>query len=310
MVRKAKGQPRARAARELNAKQVEQRLLATSFPRLHMVLILSLAALGTFLSSASLVHMGLESMGVRYLLAVVGGYVSFLTFVRVWIAYQTRNWSFGRRKPEDLPSQDGNGNLDQPSSDGNLELPSFDGNLELPDLSALGDLAGSAGQTFAGGGGEFGGAGASASFDLGSNDSGASEALDAVGSADEVLPIVIAVVAVLGGLIALGFVVYSSPVLFAEVLLDVAVLSAVYKKNKRHQRNHWAAGVLGRSYKPMLVLAVFAAIFGFAIQSLAPKEKTLGAVLKAHAAHNQPSRKESWTPPERPPNRATEEPRE
>jgi len=272
MVRKAKAKakPRARAAPELNAKQVEQRLLATSFPRLHMILILALAALGTFLSSASLVRMGLSSMGVRYLLAVACGYLSFLSFVRVWIAYQTRNWSFGRASRTE-------------------ERLSFDGNLELPDLSALGDFVGSANDAFSGAGGEFGGAGASASFDLplASSDSGGSDALEAVGSADEGLPIVIAVIAVLGGLIALGFVVYSSPVLFAEVLLDVAVLGAAYKQNKRHQRSHWAAGVLGRTYKPMLVLSVFAAIFGFAVQSLAPKEKTLGAVLEAYDARSQ-----------------------
>jgi hypothetical protein len=268
MVRKLK-RNKGRAARnhhqpELNAKQVEQRLLATSFPRLHMVLILSLAAVGTFLCSASLLRCGLESMGVRYALSVLGGYVSFLSFVRVWIAYQTRNWRFGRRPTE--------------------EKRSFDGNLDLPDLSALGELGGSAGSSFSGAGGEFGGAGASDSFgvDVSSNDSGASDALGAVGSADEGLPILIAIVALLGGLLALGFVVYSSPVLFAEVLLDVAVLGAVYKKNKRHERGHWAAGVLGRTYKPMLVLGVFAAIFGFAMQSLAPEQKTLGAVLQAY----------------------------
>jgi hypothetical protein len=275
MVRKAKAKakPRARAAPELSAKQVEQRLLATSFPRLHMILILALAALGTFLSSASLVRMGLSSMGVRYLLSVACGYLSFLSLVRVWIAYQTRNWSFGRASRTE-------------------EKRSFDGNLELPDLSALGDFVGSADSAFSGAGGEFGGAGASGSFELplASSESGASDALGAVGSADEGLPIVIAVIAVLGGLIALGFVVYSSPVLFAEVLLDVAVLGAAYKQNKRHQRAHWAAGVLGRTYKPMLVLSVFAAIFGFAVQSLAPKDKTLGAVLEAYdARHQQPS---------------------
>ena len=235
------------------------------------MLILSLAAVGTFLSSATLVRCGLESMGLRYALAVVGGYVSFLSFVRVWIAYQTRNWSFGRKPREKTKL-------------------SLDGNFDLPDLSALGDLGnlgGSAGNAFSGAGGGFGGGGASGSFDvdLGSSDSGASDALGAVGSigdADEALPIVIAVIALLGGLVALGFVVYSSPVLFAEVLLDVAVLGAVYKKNKRHERRHWAAGVLGRTYKPMLVLAALSAIFGFAVQSLAPQEKTLGAVLKAH----------------------------
>jgi hypothetical protein len=91
-------------------------------------------------------------------------------------------------------------------------------------------------------------------------------------------------VALLGGLLALGFVVYSSPVLLAEVLLDVAIVGALYRKNQRHERGHWAAGVLRRTYKPMLVLAVFAAVFGFAVQSLAPEQRTLGAVLEAHDA--------------------------
>jgi hypothetical protein len=264
MVRKAKRQPRA--ARELNAKQVEQRLLASSFPRLHMLLILSLSAVGTFLCSAALVRCGLEGMAVRYALAVLGGYLFFLSLVRVWIAYQTRNWSFGR-------------------SSARSPQRSFDGGFDVPDLSGLGDFGSGGGSAFSGAGGAFGGGGASGSFDVdlgsSSGESGASDALGAVGGADEALPILIAVIALLGGLVALGFVVYSSPVLFAEVLLDVAVLGAVYKKNKRHERSHWAAGVLGRTYKPMLVMAVFAAVFGFAMQSMAPQETTLGAVLRA-----------------------------
>ena len=95
-------------------------LLATSFPRLHMVLILALAAVGAFLTSASLVALGTTHMGLRYALAVVGGYLFFLSFVRVWIAYQTRNWSFGRRKREEWSE------------------PSDISGIELPDLSALG----------------------------------------------------------------------------------------------------------------------------------------------------------------------------
>ena len=273
-------QARARRAPELNAAMVEQRLLATSFPRLQMMLILALAALGTFFCSASLVSVDLGSMGLRYALAVAGGYAFFLSLVRVWIAYQTRNWRFGRAPRNDETKR------------------SLDVNVDLPDLSALGDLGSATEGGFSGGGGAFGGAGASGSFGVDgaaaasgeSSGSGASGVLDGVGSADEGLPILIAIIAVLGGLIALGFVVYSSPILFAEVLLDVAVVGALYKKNKRHERSHWAAGVLRRTYKPVLVLAVFASAFGFAMQSLAPTEKTLGAVLKAHqakAVHDQ-----------------------
>jgi hypothetical protein len=275
---KKKRKPAAKPSRsnEWTAKQVEAQLLSTSFPRSQMMLILALAALGTFFSSASLVAMGLGSMGVRYALAVVGGYSFFLLLVRLWIAYQTRNWSFGRSSSEPARARS--------SSRSDV------GNFDLPDLSAFGDLAGSVQSGFAGGGGEFGGAGASASFDVdGSGDSGASGALEALGGADEGLPILLAIIAVLGGLIALGFVVYSSPLLFAEVLLDVAVVGAVYRKNKRHERGHWAAGVLRRTYKPMLVLSVLAAVFGFAMQSLAPDQHTLGAVLEAREARKNAS---------------------
>lgn len=240
--------------------RVEQMLLATSFPRLHMVLILSTAAVGAFLTSASLVALGLDSMAARYALAVGGGYFFFLAFVRLWIAYQTRNWSFGQRTERQQA----------------LDLASVD----LPDLSAFA----SADAGFSGGGGAFGGAGASGGFDGGVTTGGSSSsALDAVSGGDgEGIAIVIAVLALLGGLIALGFVVYSSPILLAEVLLDVAVVGALYRKNQRHERGHWAAGVLRRTYKPALVLTIFAAIFGAAIQSLAPEEHTLGAVLEAY----------------------------
>src|ERR1044071_4082669 len=110
-----KKKPRSRAApRLLSSQRVEQLLLATSFPRLHMALILALAAVGAFLTSASLVALGVSSMGLRYALAVVGGYLSFLCFVRLWIAYQTRNWSFGRRRPEGSRSSSDRGSLDLP----------------------------------------------------------------------------------------------------------------------------------------------------------------------------------------------------
>jgi hypothetical protein len=265
--RKTKSKQRP-AQREPSAQHVEQVLLATSFPRLHMVLILALAAVGAFLTSATLVALGVGSMGVRYALAVVGGYLFFLSFVRVWIAYQTRNWSFGRRK--------------QPTGSRSLDP----GHVELPDLSALGDWSGPAEAGFSGGGGAFGGAGSSGSFDGGGASEGSSSGvLDGVGGGDgEGVVIVIAVVALLGGIVALGFVIYSSPILLAEVLLDVAVVGALYRKNQRHERGHWAAGVLSRTYKPALVLAIFAAIFGFATQSLAPEQRTLGAVLEAYDA--------------------------
>lgn len=280
MARKAKRRGR-QAVAAMNPKRVEQLLLATSFPRLHMATILALAAVGAFLTSASLVAFGLDAMGTRYALAVVGGYLSFLAILRIWIAYQTRNWSFGRRKQEPKQRSNDVGDLDV----GDVDL----GNVDLPDLSALADLGSSAEAAFSGGGGGFGGGGASGSFgDVDLPEGSASDVLDGVSSGDgEGIAIVVAIVALLGGLLALGFVVYSSPILLAEVLLDVAVVGALYRKNRRHERGHWAAGVLRRTYKPALVLTFFTALFGFAVQQLAPEQHTLGAVLEAYDAKDK-----------------------
>ncbi len=143
-------QPESKAREpELSVAMVEQRLLTTSFPRMQMVLILALAALTTFFCSASLVALDVRRMGVRYALAVVGGYAFFLSLVRVWIAYQTRNWRFGRTPREQR-----------------AELPSIALN-DLTDLSALADFGSSVGDGFSGGGGAFGGAGASGDFGSG-----------------------------------------------------------------------------------------------------------------------------------------------
>jgi hypothetical protein len=57
-----------------------------------MALILALAAVGASLTSASLVALGSTSMGLRYALAVVGGYPFFLLFARVqgFVAFVAR----------------------------------------------------------------------------------------------------------------------------------------------------------------------------------------------------------------------------
>jgi len=85
-----------------------------------MVLIPALAAVGAFLTSVSLFALGVNNMGARYALAVLGGYLFFLPFVRVWIAYQARRWSFGRRSRQERSRS--------------LQA---DVGAELPDLSAL-----------------------------------------------------------------------------------------------------------------------------------------------------------------------------
>src|SRR5512145_887973 len=106
---------------------VRRRLLAEGFPRFEM-LLLSLAGFGAFLTSAALLSAGLESMAARYALAAAAAYLFFLALVRVWIFLQRRRWPL---EPE----------------------------IPLPGGGSAGDA-----QPLRGGGGSFGGGGASGSF--------------------------------------------------------------------------------------------------------------------------------------------------
>jgi len=239
------------------AETLKQRLLAASFPRLQMVFILSLAGLGAFLCSAALLHGGLGNMMVRYLFATAMGYVLFLVLIRLWLDYQRRRWSFL---------------------------------LDLPDV----DLGpGSTNPSLSGGGGSFGGGGASGSWQPSSElpvPGSATEASPSLADSvpdldlDEAWPVVLGLAALLAGLTALGYLIYASPVLFAEVLLDAAIVGAVYRRARRRRRNHWLRGVLRRTWLSAALLCAFVALIGFSMQAAAPDARSLGAVIRSWGA--------------------------
>lgn len=235
---------------------LSRELLARSFPRVQMVLLLALAGIGAFLASFALLHGGLASMSARYFLATAIGYLLFLALVRAWIAYQRHRWS-----PDlvDLP-------IDLPAGGG--------GSAPVP--------------PFSGGGGGFGGGGASGRFaasEVPAAPSPASPALfDSVPDVDEAWPIALVVLVALGliaGLSGMIFVVWASPALFAEVLLDAAVVGAVYRRARNRPRSHWLSGVLRRTWLPATTLCVIVAVAGFALEVAHPDADSLRAVLRA-----------------------------
>lgn len=104
--------------------------------------------------------------------------------------------------------------------------------------------------------------------------------IDAVSDADGAGPVVLAIAALLSGVVALGFVVHASPILFAEVLLDAAVVSAVYRRARARSREHWSRGVLRRTWLPAIALSVSVALGGLALQLIEPGARSLGAVFR------------------------------
>lgn len=232
-----------------------------------MALIVAVAGLGASLTSALLLHAGVSGMATRYFVAAVAGYVAFIGLIRVWLAYQRREWSL--ELDIDLPTGQGSGGSGSPAS-------------------------GWGPAPVRGGGGAFGGGGASGSFEPPSSGVDAanvagdssSSVLDSAASADvdDAWPIVLVVAIVAAGVVALGFVVYTSPLLFAEVLLDAAVAGAVYRRARRREKKHWTRGVLRRTWLPATAICVLAALLGAALHLVEPEARTLGEVLEASNA--------------------------
>jgi hypothetical protein len=82
------------------------------------------------------------------------------------------------------------------------------------------------------------------------------------------------------GLVAMGFVVFSAPVLLAEVALDAALVGTVYRRLRHEDRSYWAMTALRQTWVPAAVVVTFMAVLGFALQQLVPGADSIGDVIR------------------------------
>jgi hypothetical protein len=228
-----------------------RRLLREGWPRLQMLLLVMLTGGAGFLAAWGLLQAGVLRMAVRYPLAVVAAYGVFLVLLWLWLRTRAEDW----------------------------DLPDFDGGS-----GRRGDAS-----DWQGGGGHGGGGGASASWD----DAGSGGALDAVtapvgdalGAAAEaeefalplaVVLVALAVVAVL--LMSSLFLVWSAPVLFAELLVDGVLAAGLYRRLRRASGPHWLETAVRRTWLPFVLTGVLAALVGWGLGAYAPGATTLGQV--------------------------------
>ena len=80
------------APREQLVLEIRGRLARLGEPRLQLLLILVLAGTAAFLASVAGLWLGVASMPLRYAIATVAGYVTFLALLRAWIAWQRGSW--------------------------------------------------------------------------------------------------------------------------------------------------------------------------------------------------------------------------
>jgi FtsH-binding integral membrane protein len=230
-------------------REIRSKFIAGIYPRLTVLVLIGLSGAAAWGVSTALFRSGTDHMGARYAAAAGAGYVVFLVLIKIWIEL---------RRPRDLSG------------------PDF-----TPDFPSGG--GGSSGDTnvaFSGGG--SGGGGSSGSW--GSSDTGAVDVPVDMPDVDEAWPIVvaivIAVVVLFGAAAALFYVVYYAPLLLAEVALDAALVTGIYRRLRKQDARHWLTSAIRHTWKPAVVMLVCLFLLGIAIQWAEPSARTLGDVLR------------------------------
>jgi hypothetical protein len=237
------------SSRSTEAMHARRQLQHRGWPRLQMALIVVLTGAAGFLASHVLRLAGMDAMLLRYPLAVLVAYGVFLLLMWLWIRWR---WD---AVADGLGSGPGGGS--------------------------------SPGSPWSGSGRHSGGGGASASWGesaASSSTSADSASLLDVADGEAGLPLlavlgIIALVATV--LLASVWVVWSAPVLMAELLVDAAIAGGLYKRMQGMQEQGWWRLCLSHTIWPLLGLLVFFAALGWLAQELAPGAVSLMQVFKA-----------------------------
>jgi hypothetical protein len=229
-----------------------------------MSLILLAAALSGMLSAKLMLFLHVDSMVIRYPLAVLASYLAFFLFVRLWLMHVSAS--------QRLRDSD----------------PAGDVLSGLPDLSeARGAGAGAA--RFGGGGGASGGGGATGAFDgpaanaragfvpsssrapdASSGTLGkAGDAMSGIFDDDAIILIALGVLlaAVFGAAI---YLVYIAPHVLSEAAFDFLLGTGLVRSCRKMDRPGWVGSVLRDTYKPFLAVLMIAFIAAWVIHAHDP----------------------------------------
>lgn len=232
-------------AREVS--RVRSQLESEGYPRIQMFMLVSLTGLGGLGASFVMLQAGVSAMALRYTLAMGIAYCVFLLLLWVWLRMRADDFMEGA----DL--------------------------LDVVDAGCQ--------SSFSGGGGSFDGSGASANFTSSiDSDSPVGDVFDAAGSADEAAIPIAVVLFVVAIVLSSLYVVYTAPVLFAEMLVDSILSASLYRRLRGLDAGHWIESAVKRTIWPFLLTTLVVAAAGGIMGHYVPEAETLGEVLRAWAA--------------------------
>ena len=252
-------------SRSLLVEELARQLARDSAPRLHLMLIVAGAGGAAFLTSVLMLRSDIPAfagMSLRYGAAALAGYAAFVALIRLWIAAQ-------REPVRETPFDVAEGASDVAEDAIDLALrpgPSssrgtVDADVPL-EIESSGGAARPVRASHAAATDDRGGWG----FDL---------------DLDDVGWLLLAGICICAGALAVIYVVYIAPVLLAEVALDAAIGSALYRHLRADEAGHWLTTVLTKTWFPAFVVVLFAMIAGYALQQIEPDARSIGGVMRA-----------------------------
>jgi hypothetical protein len=218
--------------------QARRYLESAGRPRLVMLGVLAVTLAAGFLASVAMVHLGVVQMHIRYPLAVAVAYATFL--------WQLRCWLRGQPLVSQL-SEDPEG-------------------LLLPGAVAFGAAA--LGDKLAAEGGRR----RKSPTDV----SGVGDLVQIgdIGEGASAL-VILVLIAGMTTLIVSIYLVVTSPMLLAELLVDGALLGAMSRAVSPDHPFHWSRAVVRRTWIAALVTAIVFGLVGFGIERIAPGARTV-----------------------------------
>jgi hypothetical protein len=219
-----------------------------SNPRLQMLLLVMLTGGAGFVCSYILLQVGMDELWLRYLCSVAFAYLAFLLLLRLWL---------------------------------NIKNADVGDSIDLSEL-VPNPGPGNPANGWSGGGGRFGGAGASDHYEVvaDTGDGASSFVPDLDLDVDE-FAIPLLLLAFIAALLFASFsIVYSAPSLFAELLLDSALSATLYSRLAKMESGYWLQTAIRRTWATFLVTAIVLAIAGWGMNHYAPDAKSLGEVIE------------------------------
>lgn len=235
--------------------RVKERLISESFPRMQMTLLVALTGGFGLLASYTLLRLGLESMALRYPVALFFAYGFFLFLLWLWLRTNADDYA------------------------------------DVPDISGLMPQTSSANthsDIFSGKGGTADGGGASGDYmnSVASIDEGITNPLSEVGDsvasvadADELAIPLVAIALAAGIALASLYTVYIAPILFAELLVDGALSYALFRHLQGQDPTHWLVNSFRHTVIPFLLTVVFLFASGAVMAIYAPGAASVGQVM-------------------------------